>query len=103
MKITVRCFRKNTPKNQTEFKGIEAIYIVVVVVLTFTFSFFNYFLFYFLLFIFIFLPSTFSGTHVRTVRKGSYAPAKSQEYPSTRKILGEGTAFRWVYNNRNAN
>ena len=49
-KQTVRCFRKNTPKNQTEFNGIEAIYIVLVVVLTFTSSFFNYSLFYFILF-----------------------------------------------------
>ena len=39
-KQTVRCFRKNIPKNQTEFNGIEAIYIAVVVVLTFTSSFF---------------------------------------------------------------
>ena len=38
-KQTVRYFRKNTPKNQTELNAIEAIYIVVVVVFIFTLSF----------------------------------------------------------------
>ena len=38
-KQTVRYFRKNTPKNQTELNAIEAIYIVVVVVLIFTLCF----------------------------------------------------------------
>ena len=70
----VFCFRKNTPKNQTELYAIGAIYIVVIVVLLFTLSFLiilDFILFYFIL---LFLPSTFSGTHVSTVRTGSYAP-----------------------------
>ena len=28
---TVRCFRKNTPKNRTELNGVEAFYVAVVV------------------------------------------------------------------------
>ena len=47
----VRCFRKNTPKNQPELNGIEAIYVVVVVVFIFTLSFLNYSPFYFSYFI----------------------------------------------------
>ena len=65
--------RKNTPKNQKELNGIGIIHIDVVVLLIFTPSFFNYSPFYFILFHFIFLPSTFSGTHVRTLHTGSYA------------------------------
>ena len=50
--------------------------------LFFNYSLFYFILLYFILFYFIlfyfisviFLPSTFSGTHVRTVRTGSYAP-----------------------------
>ena len=68
-----RKFYKITPKNQKELNGIGIIHIAVVVVLIFTPSFFNYSPFYFILFHFIFLPSTFSGTHVRTLCTGSYA------------------------------
>ena len=58
-KQTVRCLRKNTPKNQIELNGIEAIYIVVDVVLIFTLSFLNYSLFYFILFHLIFFTLDF--------------------------------------------
>ena len=70
-KQTVRCFRRNTPKNQRELNGIEAIYIVLVVDLILTLSFFNYSPFCCNIF---FLPSTFSGTHGCTVRTGGFAP-----------------------------
>ena len=40
------------------------------------FLFCYYSLIYFILYYFIFSPSTFSSTHVRTMRTGSYAPAK---------------------------
>ena len=73
-KQTVRCFRKNTPKNQTELNGIEAIYIAVVVVLFLRFLFLI--ILFFILFYFIyFLLSTFSGMHMHTMHTGSYAPA----------------------------
>ena len=52
------CVRKNTPKNQKELNGIEAIYIVVVV-LTFTLSLFNYSLFYVIFFHVIFFTLDF--------------------------------------------
>ena len=69
-KQTVRCFRKNTPKNQTEFRGIEAIYIAVVLFLHFLFLII---LFYILFYFIYFLPLTFSGTHMHTVHTGSSA------------------------------
>ena len=72
-KQTVRCFRKNTPKNQTEFKRIEAIYIAVVVL--FLHFLFLIILFYILFYFIYFLPLTFSGMHMHTVHTGSYAPA----------------------------
>ena len=56
-KQTVRCFRKNTPKNQTELNGIEVIQIAVAFVLIFTLSFLI--ILFFILFYFVFLPSTF--------------------------------------------
>ena len=40
------------------------------------FLFCYYSLIYFILYYFIFSPSTFSSMHVRTMRTGSYAPAK---------------------------
>ena len=58
-KQTVRCFRKNTPKNQTELNGIEAIYIAVI----FALSFFNYPLFYFILFHLFFALDFFRYAH----------------------------------------
>ena len=75
-KPTFRCkkkkpVRKNTPENQKELNGIEAIYIAVVVVLIFTLSFLIKLCF---ILLFFFLPLTFSGTHVHTVGTGSYTP-----------------------------
>ena len=61
-KQTVRYFRKNTPKNETELNAIRAIYIVVVVVLIFTPSFLIILFFYFISF-YSSYPRLF---HVRT-------------------------------------
>ena len=58
-KQTVRYFRKNTSKNQTELNAIEAIYIVVVVLLISTLSFLIILFFDFYYFILLFLPSNF--------------------------------------------
>ena len=56
---TVRCFRKNTQKNQPDLNGIEGIYVVVVVVFIFTRSFFLIILFFILIILFHFIFFTF--------------------------------------------
>ena len=76
-KQTVHCFRENTPNNQIELNGIEAIYIVVVVALLFTLSFLIILFFILFYFISFFLPLNFSGMHVCIMHTGSYAPASS--------------------------
>ena len=64
-------FRRKIFKKANRVKWIEAKQLSFIY-----FLFCYYSLIYFILYYFIFSPSTFSSTHVRTMRTGSYAPAK---------------------------
>lgn len=61
-----KIFKKANRVKWIEAKQLSFIY----------FLFCYYSLIYFILYYFIFSPSTFSSMHVRTMRTGSYAPAK---------------------------